>query len=215
MGLISTFAPIAFAAIDGLPETLMDRSIVIQMQRKAPTEEVKRFRLDRTDEFEPLRRKAARWAKDNLGTLRNADPDMPIGFGNRPADNIRNLLAIADAVGGHWPATARTAAAAIHRPDDDMSLGVMLLADVREIFKAEEVDSLRTAEILARLIALDDRPWPEYRNGRELTAAQLAKLLSRYKIAPGDIRIDGRVLKGYRRAAFEDAFERYLPTPSD
>lgn len=208
----NTFAPIAFAAIGKLPETLMDRSIVIPMQRKAPTEEVERFRLDRTDEFEPLRRKAARWAKDNLGTLRNADPDMPIGFGNRAADNIRNLLAIADAVGGHWPATARTAAAAIHRPDDDMSLGVMLLADVREIFKDEGIDNLRTTEILRRLIAMEDRPWPEYKNGKEITPPQLAKLLARYSIAPQNLRLpDGRVAKGYKLSSFQDAFERYLP----
>ena len=50
------------------------------------------------------------------------------------------------------------------------------------------------------------------RDGGGITARQLAKKLAPYGIEPCDIRQDdGKVLKGYYRAAFTDAWDRYLP----
>jgi hypothetical protein len=39
---------------------------------------------------------AARWVKDNLEDLRSADPPIPVGLGDRAADNWTPLLAIVD-----------------------------------------------------------------------------------------------------------------------
>jgi putative DNA primase/helicase len=93
--------------IGKLPDTLQDRSILIRMRRRLPSESIAQFRADRTDDLKILARKAARWANDNLETLRAMDPAMPPTITNRDADNWRPLLAIADAVGGKWLARAR------------------------------------------------------------------------------------------------------------
>ena len=62
---------------------------------------------------------------------------------------------------------------------------------------------------------LEDRPWPEWRNGKPITARQLARLLEPFKIRPGNLRMpNGTVAKGYKVSAFDDAFARYLPPRS-
>ncbi len=93
--VFSTCCPVAIAAIGGLPGTIEDRSIIIQMRRRRPEEEVARFRIDRVVSLQVLSRKAARWASDNGGALRDADPAVPAALNDRAADNWRPLLAIA------------------------------------------------------------------------------------------------------------------------
>src|SRR5262245_52166009 len=88
-----------------LPGTTASRAIVCRLWPKLPTEQVAEFRHIDDDDFTALRRKALRWAADSAAALRDADPVMPSGFGNRVAANYRLLLAIADQAGGVWPRT--------------------------------------------------------------------------------------------------------------
>lgn len=209
----STWCAKAIALIGKLPGTLSDRSIEIQMRRRGAGEHVARLRQDRIEALcSDLRRQAARWAEDHLSVLRDADPHVPEALHDRAADCWRPLLAIADAAGGRWPQWAREAAEALSgvSPDDDA--GTLLLGDIRAIFKQEgnpaEIGSTLLTE---RLVALEDRPWAEWSKGRPLSSAKLARLLAGYDIHPGgDMRIAKKVLKGYRLAAFTDAFDRYL-----
>ena len=46
--------------------------------------------------------------------------------------------------------------------------------------------------------------------GKPVTPTSLAHLLSPYEIVPHNIRIESKVLKGYERDDFEDAWSRYL-----
>lgn len=58
---------------------------------------------------------------------------------------------------------------------------------------------------------LPERPWDHWSRGKPLTQQGLAELLEPFKIKSGNIREGGKVFKGYRRAAFEDVWSRYLP----
>src|SRR6202048_2000245 len=107
----STWAPKAIATIRSLADTLEDRAIVAQLQRKPKSASVERLRKRDSDEFAILRRKAARWAKDNFQRLADdPDPDIPNALNDRAADNWRPLLAIADLSGGGWAHRGRGAA---------------------------------------------------------------------------------------------------------
>jgi putative DNA primase/helicase len=85
----STWAPAAIAMIGRLPDTLHDRSVIINLRRRKPTEEVKSFRRDRADDLHVLARKMARWAQDHQVQLTASDPDMGELI-NRGADNWRH-----------------------------------------------------------------------------------------------------------------------------
>jgi hypothetical protein len=216
------FCPMTLAAIGKLHRTIMSRSIVIELKRKRADERVLSLRLGRDYGFERLGRMAARWAVDNGEALAGADPEMPRGIDNRTADNWAPLLAVADAVGGRWPQSARSAALAIEgHVGAGGGLGMMILRDLRSLFEMSSEEVLFTTdEILPALtgdkeksewaVEFEDRQWREFKDGKALSAYQLAGLLREFAIEPGTHRRRDQRGKGYRRAAFEDVWKRYL-----
>jgi putative DNA primase/helicase len=213
----STWCPKAIAAIGKLPETLADRSVVIEMRRKSADEKVAELRFDRvTAELEPLRQQMARWYEDNRHLLTTADPVMPSGIDDRAADNWRPLLAVADAAGSDWGKLGREAATELcgARDSDDESARTMLLSDIRLLFTERGSDKLPSEEIVKALTEMENRPWPEWKSGKPITAPQLAKLLKPFHIKSKNIRTLTGVPKGYTLDQFGDAFGRYLPPQS-
>jgi uncharacterized protein DUF3631 len=214
----STWAAAAIALIGRLPATLEDRSIVIEMRRKAKDERVERVHRRELEALASLlRRRLVRWAKDWVddGTLALWDPDIPESLDDRAADGWRPLLAIADAAGFAWPARAREVAVRLSagRVEADDSVGTMLLADLRTILDRDRVDAIGTEKLIECLTLMEDRPWSDYRRGRPITPRQVATLLGSFKIKSRNLRTgSGRVLKGYQRSDAEDSFERYLTT---
>jgi putative DNA primase/helicase len=210
--LFSTWAPAAIAMIGRLPDTLEDRSVSISLRRKKPTERVQQFRSDKCPELKMIARKIARWVEDNREVLAAADPDTGTLF-NRVADNWRPLLAIADLAGDDWPRIARNVAETAETAKDDQSSRSMVLSDIRDIFAARPgVDRLPSAAVVDALGAMENRPWSEWRAGKPITPAALAKLLRPFRIAPATRRGGSSTFKGYLLADFAEAFESYLPS---
>ena len=91
------------------------------------------------------------------------------------------------------------------------SARVLLLGDIRAIFAARGADKLASVDIVAELIAIEGRPWAEWKAGKPITANGLARLLAPFNIVPSTIRIGDATPKGYQLAQFGDVFVRYLP----
>src|SRR5258708_3702871 len=148
----STWAPKAIATIRTLADTLEDRAIVVQLQRKPKAATVARLRKRDSEEFAILRRQAARWAHDNFSSLTDPEPGIPEVLNDRAADNWRPLLAIADLAGGAWPKRARDAACILSgEGHDSTSVNVELLVDIQVAFG--ELDVIRSADLVGKLIA--------------------------------------------------------------
>ena len=204
----STWAPKAIATIRGLADTLEDRSVTITLQRKPRDAKVDRLRRRDTEEFARLRSQAARWAADNFDKLVDPDPVVPEALNDRAADNWRPLLAIADLVGDSWPEEARRAARTLSGEQQDDAINIELLRDVRTAFG--DADEIRSADLVAKLAADQERPWADWKNGRPLTQKQLAGLLKPFHIVSATVHPPGLPDgKGYRRADFEAAWEAY------
>jgi hypothetical protein len=205
------FCPKALAGIGDLPDTVVDRSIVIPMVRRAPGEPIERMRLKTT---KALAAPIYESLGHHLGRLDLADvePPIPDELGDRAADGWEPLLAIADAAGGSWPDRARRAAVIIHGASVpvDESRGITLLGDLRSIFTDRDVERLWTADVIEALVAIEESPWGDVR-GKEVTPTYLAKLLRPFGIKPKPIRIGEEVQRGYFREDLTDAWSRYLP----
>jgi hypothetical protein len=209
------FAPCAIAGIGDLPDTILDRSIVVAMKRRAPHEKVEPFRRRAAAAtLLPLRDGLAAWASRARYALEDAWPVMPDGIVDRAADVWEPLVAIADEAGGDWPERARRAAVTLNaaRQQRDPSLGVRLLADVRRVFDDTGADRISTDDLLAALHRLDEGPWGDLR-GHALDARGLARRLRPYDVRPADHRFGDCIRKGYRRDDLHDAWSRYLPSP--
>ena len=211
----ATFAPVAFAGIGQLPDTLEDRSVPIVLQRKGAGETVDRLRAPgaRTHLAE-LAAKLARWAEDQ-GPALGTDPPMPSELNDREQDISVALLAIADQAGGSWPKRGRDALVGLFsrraKEAGTMENGAMLLADIRDALTENGATQMPSAELAERLGKLEERPWPEWRQGKPMTAPQLARALAPFGVRPANIRRGMEVVKGYRREHFEEAWTRYLP----
>jgi putative DNA primase/helicase len=207
----STWAPKAIATIRALADTLEDRAIVVQLQRKARSARVERLRKRDSEAFVTLRRKAARWSEDNFLDLTDPDPNIPDALNDRAADNWRPLLAIADLAGDDWPSRARDAACILSGEGHDApSISVELLTDCHRAFGDD--DAIRSVDLCKELAVDPERPWVEWRNGKPITPKQLGYLLRPFNIISETVRIPGLDdAKGYLRSRFEDAWERYLP----
>ena len=205
------FGPKALAGIGKLPDTVTDRAIPARMLKRKRSEPVEKFRV-RTATGE-----AASIVAGLVAALAAHSPafeaDLPPELPDRAADAWEPLLAIADAAGGAWPVRARRAAVVLHasREQDD-SLGLRLLSDLRLVFDARGVERISTADLITALQADEEGPWTSERS--PLTPHRLARLLHPFEIASKQVRIGPANLKGYEREAFVDGWERYLPAPS-
>jgi putative DNA primase/helicase len=225
----STWAPQLLAGIGHLPETVRDRAIEIEMSRKRRDQTVNRLRRRDGADLDELGRKATRWVRDNLETLRSANPQIPNGLDDRAADAWEPLFAIAEVAGEEWQQRAYKAALALSgdHVKEDEEIGTQLLADIRDVFAGKGSDvfvtkdgdkQIASEKLVATLVMREERPWAEFgRERKPLTKNRLASLLRGFKIRPGTIRIgpgESDTAKGYKLAQFIAAFEIYLSAPT-
>ncbi len=211
-----TFAPLALAGIGALPSTLEDRAVPVVLQRKGAAETATKLRAPGARaQLADLARKLARWAADRRTGL-PLDPAIPEAMGDREGDIAVPLLSIADDAGGPWPARARAALLDVFgkraAEGGNTEAGALLLADVRDLFRDKGgATRLASAAIVAVLGGMEDRPWPEWRQGKPITATQLARALAPFAVRPQNLRDGDDVFKGYTADSFKDAWARYLP----
>jgi len=208
---IPAYCAVALAGLGWLPHTLLSRSIIIRMRRRHADEPVEPYRRRvHSGQGHQLRGWLALWAIGVAGKLSEAYPQMPEGVEDRDADMWEPLIAIADALGGEWPKRARSAAVALVTlaKEVEPSLGVKLLIDCKTAFG--DADAIFTNVLLNTLHGMPESPWGDLR-GKPLDDRGLAKRLRDFQIKSKLVRIGGRVLRGYGRADFDDAWKRYLP----
>lgn len=206
---LPAYCAVAMAGLYDLPDTVLARSVVIRMRRRAPAEVIEPYRRRIHGCLgNALRDRAAQWAE----TYRLAGnyPDMPDGVEDRAADLWEPLCAVANAAGEIWQKRAFVAAVALVAQSQEAppSMGLLLLADLRTIFKGH--DQLPTETILQRLNDLNEAPWGDLK-GKPLDARGLANYLRVYGVKSGTIRVGGGTPRGYKSEDLWDVWARYMP----
>lgn len=207
---IPAYCAVALAGLGIMPDTIISRSIVIRMRRRAPNESIQQFRRRLIEpKGEALRAKIENWCEQNSEHLKNTYPELPALISDRNADIWEPLIAIAEQAGEAWLEKARVTAVTLVTQSSEIkrSLGVQLLADLEKIFTDKQ--SLPTNTILNLLNDSEDLPWGDL-NGKPLDARKLARMLKEYGIAPTTIRVKGNPVKGYKKESFHEAWERNL-----
>ncbi len=221
---LPAYAAVALAGLGDLPDTVMSRSIVIRMRRRAPGEHVEPWRRRvHEPEGRKLRDRLEAWAATVAEELEDAWPKMPEGVTDRAADVWEPLLAIADAAGGDWPERVRVAAVALVTASAERpaTLGIRLLADLRRVFLRRDVDGVTvtpaeyerhvfTQTIIDHLCALSESPWADLR-GKPIDANRLSRMLKDYGVRSKTVRVGEDVGRGYSSEDLHDPWGRYLP----
>ncbi|MBD9704088.1 DUF3631 domain-containing protein [Streptomyces sp. ID01-12c] len=219
----ASFCAVAMAGLGSLPETILDRCVIIRMRKRAPNEKVQPYR-ERIHEREghALRDRLTTWADTVRDKVSGAWPTLPEGLSDRPADVWEPLLAVAEAAGGDWPERARTACLELLKAThdtDESSLGIRLLTDLRDTLFSNGAERIATAAIIEYLLSMDDAPWVDL-DDKPLNPRTLARMLGQYvtpanqPIKPRTFRTPSGTVKGYFAADLTDAWIRYCPPPS-
>jgi hypothetical protein len=206
-----TFAMAALAGIGNLPDTIMDRAVIVRMRRRAPAETVKPYRQRRDARpLADLGDQLGKWAAENLSALEAAEPDLPVE--DRAADTWESLVAVADQAGDTWPMRARAAATAMVSAQNEVELenstGARLLADIREIYATTGAAFLPSQQLVGQLVRLEESPWAD----PPLTATGLSAKLRPYGVRPRH-NLE-KTTRGYWLEDLTPVFTRYLPAPS-
>ncbi len=209
----NTWGAKALAGIGHVADTIMDRSVVLELRRKLPHEEVDRLRHAGPDLFITLQEKLARFANDYSEQVRLARPPLPACLNDRAQDNWEPLLAIAMVAGGQWLEVGTKAAVKLSGSGNPVeTIGTELLADIKEIFEMNERERISTADLIRALCDDDEKAWATYNRGNPISPRQLANKLKGYGITSTTLRFRHTGLaKGYERKQFEEAFSRYIP----
>jgi hypothetical protein len=152
----------------------------------------------------------------HLDQLETAEPVMPLE--DRAADTWEPLIAIADLAAGNWPHRARTAAVLSSPPSGTRPPPPPTASDYSP---TAEPRSATTTPSRPRSFSTGSRPtpeapWTDYAT-TGLTTMKLGALLREYDIRSANIRfgLPTGQAKGYQRADFLDAWNRYCPTADE
>ena len=206
-----TFCPKAFAGIGrkNLPDTVLSRSIPIEMKRKRRDERVEKLRhREALALATPIRERIEAWATPQISALQAARPALPPGLEGRAEDVAEPLLAIADMGGQEWARKVRQAAVTLLRETTrEMENTVeLMLHDTKRVWPGDEPFVLSKA-LLQLLLQRTESPWSEWRHGKPLTEAGLARILKEVSIVPS--HSPDKRSRGYYRAHFDDPWSRY------
>jgi putative DNA primase/helicase len=202
----------AISGIGKIPGTLIDRSISLTLERKMKYETKQRVRYLPKNITNTIQSKLARWSDDNLQTVRDAKPVLPVTINDRAQDNWEILLKIAMILGDDWLEKAYRACIEISGiENDELSMSEQLLADIQTIFRLKGTDRILTEDLINSLCRDSEMQWSTYHNGKKITSRQISNLLSGFKIKPKSLRTKPKCGRGYELNHFSDAFIRYLP----
>jgi Protein of unknown function (DUF3631) len=163
------YGPKAFAAIGSLPETLLDRSIVVTMQRRLPGQKVERLLWRKgKKEAEPLAQALRAFAEDSSDAIERAyeklmGTDLP-WLSDRDADLWMPLYAVCS-IGapsrlGELEEASISLCGSKAETDEEESLALKLLKDLIVIWPGDEL-RVETKVLISRLKEQDLSPWGE------------------------------------------------------
>jgi putative DNA primase/helicase len=204
----SCWCPKAIAMIGKAPDTIADRSIVIQMVRKLTSEKrVPLAALNATN----IKAKCTRFAQDFGSTIRECEKIHGDGLNDRAADTFDPLYVIARLAGKDWEQKLHAAALTLAPLAQSRSSGTELLQDIYAMLVLAKETKMFTRVILIFLKDPEFAPTSLAAKYSALDELKIAQSLRPYGIKPIAIRIGKAVGKGYTIDELGDAVARYVP----
>lgn len=206
------FAMMAIAAINTLPDTIMDRGIKIGMRRKLAHEKTLPLR-ERVykNKFDLIRSKCRKLMLE-IGTPAGEKIIEDIsGLNDRACDVWEGMISIADLLGDKERVVKAAIKLSHDTSTDSESIKNILLKDILHIFQKYSFCDVSSANLIEELVSIEASPWSEISKGKPLTPHKLAFLLKEYKISTFQKNECGKNVNHYGYSSFLDTFERYIP----
>jgi hypothetical protein len=204
----STYFPLALASINRLPDTIMDRSIRVLLQRKPAGLKFPKP-IKQSDRDELIFKAALSCVVDEFrDEIAAAVPRLPEGLSSdRARDNWEPLFAIAQVAGPEWTERARRACLALEEePEEDEAVEI-----IRAIESACAKLPKRQQYVSSKFL-MDETNEIGEAEGAEwapLSKKKLAMVLRLFGVKPGHYRDEVGTFRGYRLDKLRWLFPRY------
>lgn len=176
------YAAMALAGIGtDWPDTVLDRSVIVNMERKKSDERVERLRKPQKAALRELGDRLG----ESLSAVQNYSTDrLPSELSDRAQDGWEALLAIAEAAGGDWPSRAWDAAIELSK-EEPMTTSerpeLLALRDMRAVFASlGDPTFVKSELLLIGLRSITESGWND--EPRPLTLSKLGHLMRTFKI---------------------------------
>jgi hypothetical protein len=203
---MSTFGPVVMAGLakrwrasDAL-KPLRSRTLQVTMIKGGT--QVESYRPRSHDNLAAkLRKVLSTWAGRHAPLIVEDWPSLPDGVDDRDAEIWEPLFMVANAAGGHWPASVRAACEEFvlgnqDNAPEELPLSQQLLADLRAVFGPER--KMSTVRIIQGLYAIPGAPWRQLWPDETTAPRELSALLGD-EVQPIKVREGERSLRGYDR----------------
>jgi uncharacterized protein DUF3631 len=224
---ISLFGPMILAGVGkGIGRLLAgqqrSRTFRLEMQEyTAATKPPRDWYIEEDIDWEALRSVYTLVCRFAAEAKLNPRPAMPAGIIGRDADNIRGMLALADACGSEISRRAHEAFAILFEQQKAEAPEIVILRHAIEICDMLELERIKGTELDKELRKLDSpgANWSRYRgpggdeNEHPITAPERAELLRESGIESKPMRPvgGGKTFRGYERGWIVEALRKYEP----
>jgi hypothetical protein len=203
----SCWCPKVIAMIGRVPETLADRSIVVNMERKLVSEKcVPLAELDATT----IKRQCVRWAADHEPEVREWRRINLEEVNDRASDTFEPLMVIAEIAGPKWATDLSNAAKKLCAHENTEPEAASLLLDIMAAFISHRTRRLFSKNLADALRGKSGWVTFDVESREAVSELSIAKTLRRYHIRPGTVRIGAEVGKGYKWEDVLGALEHYV-----
>ena len=210
-----------------LVDTIVDRSIVIQMRRAKPGQLNQRFRRRKhLPIFQKHGERLLRWCNDHKEQLKLHQPNIPDEVDGRDEDKWYSLISIAQLASPEWGSKLLNILLR-QTPQDADDVVIHLLRDCRRLLDGQftGVKAIRPAEWAIALGGLPDaedsswHPWSRYHGDKyheqdaRIKSKDVSALLGMVGVRKRTMRVDGKPDTAFPSEEIRSAQETYAPMP--
>jgi len=205
----STYCSKAIAKIGNFPETIEDRGIKIEMERKRPDLKLEKIPQGK-DAFFELKVAIFWWINTHKEEIEKAYSEIDILVENdRARDNFLPLLAVAKVISDELFQAIKTIFEG--KKYEENEIEIQILRDIKEVFEEKGINEISTSELIEELCKDDTKPWATFSNGKPITPHKLGRILSKFHIQHHYTKdSNGKKVRGYSLDSFKNVFEKYL-----
>ena len=173
-----------FAGIGRQMDTMMDRSIVVIMEKRMDNERVEKLPLTFFEDMYPTRRMIAKFAADNELNAVEALPHIPNLGNDRAVDNWQPLFTVAQVIGGDWPDKCLAAYECIETistedAKEQDNVAIRILRELAPKIEKRTGYFLPAKELREMLISDEESEFFEWYNGNTISAKAIKKHLTK------------------------------------
>lgn len=164
-------------------DTMMDRSIIVKMEKRLAQEPVEKKLMSFFDDEAACRSAIARFAEDNIAAAKMQSVDVPNLGNDRAQDNWQPLFIIAELIGGNWPQlcleaykTIETIASADAQAQD--AVAVRIFRELAPKLERRMGENIRASELHEILTSDTDSEFNDWYNGKPLSTKRMKTFLT-------------------------------------